>query len=373
MTGVAPSIDSARDTPPLPPDRRRKGRCARSRSLATARSSSSKSRRRRRPARAKSRSRIKAVGLNHIDVWGWRGMAFAKRKLPLVVGAEAAGEIVAVGPDVDALKAGDRVVPYGALTCGICKACREGRDNLCENVGGVMGFHIDGFARDLVNMPARLVVAVPPGVSFRDAACAPIAFATVQHMLFDNAKLEPGETILVQAGGSGIGSAAIKMAKAIGCTVFTTVGDDAKAEKAKALGADHVINYRTDRFETIVRKLTGKKGVDVAFEHVGPDTFNGSLLCLKRGGRLVTCGSTSGQSITLNLFQLYTAAIPHHRLVRRLDAQHPRKPRQDGVGAPAGDRHRSPACRFRARTGSAGKPPGIWQNHRRVLMTGSRP
>ncbi len=249
--------------------------------------------------------RIKAIGLNHIDVWGWRGMAFAKRKLPLIVGVEAAGEIAATGPDVTSCKVGDRVVAYGALTCGTCKACREGRDNLCENVASIMGFHVDGFARDLINMPTRLVVPIPPGVSFRDAACAPVAFGTVQHMLFDNAKLEPGETILVQAGGSGIGSTAIKMAKAIGCTVITTVGDDAKAEKAKALGADHVINYKTDRFETIVRKLTGKKGVDVAFEHVGPDTFNGSLLCLKRGGRLVTCGSTSGQSITMNLFQLY--------------------------------------------------------------------
>jgi NADPH:quinone reductase-like Zn-dependent oxidoreductase len=168
-----------------------------------------------------------------------------------------------------------------------------------------MGFHVDGFARDLLNMPARLVIPVPGGVNFRDAACAPIAYATVQHMLFDNAKLEPGESILVQAGGSGIGTVAIKMAKAIGCTVFATVGDDDKAAKAKALGADHVINYRTERFEGVVRKLTGKKGVDVAFEHVGPDTFNGSLLCLKRGGRLVTCGSTSGQSTTINLFQLY--------------------------------------------------------------------
>jgi alcohol dehydrogenase len=248
---------------------------------------------------------IKAIGLNHIDVWGWRGMAFAKRKLPLVVGVEAAGEIVTVGPDVTAVKTGDRVVAYGALTCGTCKACREGRDNLCENVASIMGFHVDGFARDFINMPARLVVPIPAGVSFRDAACAPVAFGTVQHMLFDNAKLEPGETILVQAGGSGIGTSAIKMAKAIGATVITTVGDDAKGAKAKALGADHVINYRTERFETIVRKLTGKKGVDVAFEHVGPDTFNGSLLCLKRGGRLVTCGSTSGQSITMNLFQLY--------------------------------------------------------------------
>jgi len=267
------------------------------------------------PAAGEVQIRIKAIGLNHIDVWGWRGMAFAKRKLPLIVGVEAAGEITAVGPPPDppppaaegreGVKVGDRVVAYGALTCGTCKACRAGRDNLCENVGGVMGFHVDGFARDLINMPVRLVVPIPPGVSFRDAACAPVAFGTVQHMLFDNAKLEPGETILVQAGGSGIGTAAIKMAKAIGCTVITTVGDDAKAEKAKALGADHVINYRTERFEGVVRKLTAKKGVDVAFEHVGPDTFNGSLLCLKRGGRLVTCGSTSGQSITLNLFQLY--------------------------------------------------------------------
>ncbi len=258
------------------------------------------------PGPGEAQIAIKALGLNHIDVWGWRGMAFAKRKLPLVVGAEAAGEVVAVGSDVSGLAVGNRVVPYGALTCGVCKACREGRDNLCESPGGIMGFHIDGFARDLVTMPARLLVPIPPGVSFRDAACAPIAFATVQHMLFDNAKLEPGESILVQAGGSGIGTVAIKMAKAIGCTVFTTVGDDAKAEKAKALGADHVINYRDERFEGVVRKLTAKKGVDVVFEHVGPDTFNGSLLCLKRGGRLVTCGSTSGQSTNLNLFQLYT-------------------------------------------------------------------
>src|SRR5438270_10012995 len=257
------------------------------------------------PAAGEVQMRIKSIGLNHLDVWGWRGMAFAKRKFPLVVGVEASGEITAIGSNVTSVKIGDRVVAYGGLTCGTCKACREGRDNLCENVSGVMGFHADGFARDLVNMQARLVIPIPHGVSFRDATCAPVAFGTVQHMLLDNAKLESGESILVQAGGSGIGTSAIKMAKAIGATVYTTVGDDEKIEKAKALGADHVINYRTDRFEGVVRKLTAKKGVDVAFEHVGPDTFNGSLLCLKRGGRLVTCGSTSGQSTQINLFQLY--------------------------------------------------------------------
>src|SRR5205085_418680 len=160
-----------------------------------------------RPAAGEVQVRIKAVALNHLDLWGYRGMAFAKRKMPVVVGVEASGEIAALGPD-SAFKVGDPVVLYGALTCGHCKACREGRDNLCENVGGIMGFHIDGFARDLLNMPARLAIPVP-------------------------------------------------------------------------------------------------KGVDVVFEHVGAETFNGSLLCLKRGGRLVTCGATSGPSTTLNLMQLF--------------------------------------------------------------------
>jgi NADPH:quinone reductase-like Zn-dependent oxidoreductase len=255
--------------------------------------------------------RVRAVGLNHIDVWGFRGMAFAKRKMPLVVGAEASGEVVAIGEGVklgegvSSLEVGQKAVMYGAQTCGTCRACREGRDNLCENVAGIMGFHIDGFARELVNRPERLVIPVPEGVGFEHAACAPIGFGTVQHMLFDNARLEPGESILVHAGGSGIGTAAIKMAKAIGCTVFTTVGDDEKAEKAQALGADHIINYRTERFEGEVRRLTKRRGVDVVFEHVGPETWNGSLLCLKRGGRLVTCGSTSGVSTTMNLMQLF--------------------------------------------------------------------
>ncbi len=249
--------------------------------------------------------RVKSVALNHLDLWGFRGMAFAKRKLPLVVGAEASGEIAAVGGVVTGFKPGDKVVMYGAITCGHCAACREGRDNLCENVAGIMGFHVDGFARELINLPARLVMPVPSGVSLRDASCAPIAFGTTEHMLFDNAKLKPGETILVHAGGSGIGAVAIKMAKAIGCTVITTVGDDSKAEKAKAIGADHVINYKTERFEGVVRKLTAKKGVDVVFEHVGGEGFNASLFCLKRGGRLVTCGSTAGPSVTINLMQLF--------------------------------------------------------------------
>ncbi|WP_206934270.1 zinc-binding dehydrogenase [Roseococcus thiosulfatophilus] len=248
---------------------------------------------------------MKAVALNHIDVWGWRGMAFAKRTLPLTVGAEAVGEVTSVGEGVTAFRPGQRVVPYGGMTCGTCKHCLAGRDNLCENVAGVRGFHVDGFAQGLVNMPARLCVAVPEGVSIEDAACASITFATVQHMLFDNAKLEAGETVLVHAAGSGIGSAAVRMAKAIGCTVIGTVGDEEKAEKARALGADHVVNYNVDRFESIARRVTGKRGVDVVFEHVGAATWQGSLLSMKMGGRLVTCGSTSGVSAETNLMMLF--------------------------------------------------------------------
>ncbi|WP_330168996.1 zinc-binding dehydrogenase [Bartonella grahamii] len=249
--------------------------------------------------------RIKAIALNHIDVWGWRGMAFAKRKMPLIIGAEASGEVIQIGDGVEHLQLGQIVSIYGAQTCGVCQACHEGRDNLCSHVKGVYGFHLDGFACELVNLPARLLVPAPPQCDELQAAVAPITFGTVEHMLFDNAKLQAGETILIQAGGSGIGSAAIQLAKHMGCTVITTVGSDEKIAKAHSLGADHVINYRKDRFEGVVRKLTQKKGVDVVFEHVGVDTWNGSLLCMKKGARLVTCGSTSGVSAPINLMQLF--------------------------------------------------------------------
>jgi NADPH:quinone reductase-like Zn-dependent oxidoreductase len=257
------------------------------------------------PAQGEVQLRMHGVALNHIDVWGWRGMAFTQRKLPICVGAEAVGEVVAVGGGVEGWKIGDRVAPYGAQTCGHCRACIEGRDNLCENVAGVMGFHLDGFAQELVNQKARLLVRVPDGVDNNDAACAAITFSTVEHMLFDNAQLQPGETILIQAAGSGIGTVAIKEAKALGCTVIATAGDDEKCEKARQLGADHVVNYSEKNFASIARRLTDKRGVDVVFEHVGATTWSGSLLALRMGGRLVTCGSTSGVSAETNLMMIF--------------------------------------------------------------------
>src|SRR5210317_1831181 len=249
--------------------------------------------------------RICAVALNHIDVWGWRGMAFAKRELPITVGAEASGEIIAVGKNITDLKVGQLGALYGANTCGSCPPCLEGRDNFCENVAGVFGFHIDGFAQEIMNFPARLFVPAPEGLDPVAAACTPITFGTVEHMLFDNAKLQPGESILVHAGGSGIGTAAIQLAKAIDCTVYTTVGNDEKAQQALDLGADHAINYQTDRLDGRLRKLTKKQGVDVVFEHVGVDTWEGSMFSMKVGGRLVTCGSTTGIKADINLFHLF--------------------------------------------------------------------
>jgi NADPH:quinone reductase-like Zn-dependent oxidoreductase len=249
--------------------------------------------------------RIHAVALNHIDVWGFRGMAFAKREMPLTVGAEAVGEVVAVGEGVTEWKVGDRAAPYGALTCGTCRRCLKGEDNLCENVRGVKGFHVGGFACELVNQEARLLVRVPHGLSWEDASCGTITFSTVEHMLFDNAKLEPGETILVHAAGSGIGTVAVRIAKEMGCTVIATAGDDEKCAKAKALGADHVVNYSTQNFPTVARRVTNKVGVEVVFEHVGAATWAGSLLALRMGGRLVTCGSTSGVSAETNLMMIF--------------------------------------------------------------------
>ena len=257
------------------------------------------------PAAGEVQLKIRVVALNHLDVWGWRGMAFAKRKLPLTVGAEASAEVVALGEGVSGLVPGQLVSIFGARTCGTCHNCRDGKDNLCEHVEGVHGFHLDGFAQELVNLPARQLVPAPPGCDDVGAALAPITFGTSEHMLFDNALLKPSETVLVQAGGSGIGTAAIQLAKAIGCTVITTVGSDEKIDPCRELGADHVINYREDRFEGAVRKITKKQGVDVVFEHVGADTWAGSMLSMKKGARLVTCGSTSGVSASTNLMMLF--------------------------------------------------------------------
>src|SRR5439155_23631198 len=181
--------------------------------------------------------RMKTVALNHIDLWGFRGMAFAKRQLPIIAGVEGAGEIAAAGPGVANRKPGDRVVLYAGMICGHCAACLRGQENLCENIadGGIMGFHRDGLAAQYVCLPARQTIPVPAGIDWETAATAPVTFATVQHMLFDNARLMAGETILIHAAGSGVGTTAVLMAKAAGARVLATVGSDEKMARIEAL------------------------------------------------------------------------------------------------------------------------------------------
>ena len=179
----------------------------------------------------RSHLRIKAVALNHIDVWGWRGMAFAKRKLPLTIGAEASGEVEAVGPASPDWRPASWCRSTARAPAASASPAAKAATISASMSRGVHGFHLDGFAQEKINLPARLLVPAPPGVDAIGAAVAPVTFGTVEHMLFDNAKLQPGETILVHAGGSGIGSAAIQLAKKMGCTVITTVGSDDKIEQ----------------------------------------------------------------------------------------------------------------------------------------------
>ena len=253
--------------------------------------------------------KMKAITLNHLDLFSYRGMAFATRKLPIIVGAEGAGQVVAIGKDAENSWLDKNVAIFPGILCGTCHACHTGQENLCADDKAILGFKVDGLAAEYVTVNQDQLVEIPDGISWKHAACAPITFGTVVHMLFDNAKLQPGESILIHAGGSGIGSSAIRLAKNMDVTVYTTVGSEAKAAKARELGADVVINYNEKNFSREIRKATNKKGVDVVFEHVGVDTWQGSMNSLKLGGRLVTCGSTTGVETQFNLFQLFNRQI----------------------------------------------------------------
>lgn len=249
--------------------------------------------------------RISYCAINRLDLYAWRGMPFARQPLPLILGAEAAGIVDEVGSGVSGLSVGDPVVIYPGVLCGHCSRCGGGEENLCESPAGVRGFHLSGFACERVVSESKYIFKVPHSVPLTAAACAPVTLATVHHMLCDNARLREGETILIQAGASGVGSAAIRLAKYLGAHVIATVGSEAKMVKAYEYGADLVINYSRESFVRVVRRETAKRGVDVVFEHVGATTWQRSLTCLARGGRLVICGSHTGSYAQTNLLQLF--------------------------------------------------------------------
>lgn len=255
------------------------------------------------PGPGQVRVRVEAVGLNHLDVWVRRGVPGHRFPLPLTPGCDSAGTVDALGPGTESIAIGTPVVVSPGVSCGRCKACLGGFDPICPEYG-IFGETRDGGCAEQVIAPLANIVTRPAGLSAVDAASLPIPFLTAWTMLTRKTRLRAGETILIQAGGSGVSVAAIQMAKLMGATVITTVSSEEKAAKARALGADHVINYGNAPFRGELGKILkalGKKGVEVAIDHVGADTFNDSLKSLAWGGRLATCGATTGAEVAIDL------------------------------------------------------------------------
>jgi NADPH:quinone reductase-like Zn-dependent oxidoreductase len=246
------------------------------------------------PGPGEARVRVRAVALNHLDVWVRRGVPGHPFPLPLVPGCDLAGTLDALGPGpAPGWRVGDPVLAAPGVSCGLCAACASGDDHLCRDYG-ILGETRDGGCAEFAVLPVRNLLPHPKGMEPSSAAAIPLVFLTAWHMVAVRVRLRPGETVLVHAAGSGVSSAAIQIAKVLGARVIATVGSPAKVEKARALGADEVIDYRAADFAAEVRRLTGKRGVDAIVDHVGPDTWEGNIRSLARGGRLVLCGSTSG-------------------------------------------------------------------------------
>jgi NADPH:quinone reductase-like Zn-dependent oxidoreductase len=249
--------------------------------------------------------RVRACALNHLDLFVRAGIPGMKFDMPHVLGSDIAGEIVAVGDLCERVRPGWRVLLSPGLSCRQCEPCLAGRDNQCRRYS-VFGYGIDGGNSELLAAPEYSVIQIPDTLSFEAAAAAPLAFLTAWHMLVTRARLQPGEDVLVLAASSGVGSAAIQIAKMLQCRVISTAGGDANLARARELGADHAIDHYRDDISAEVRKLTGKRGVDVVVEHVGVATWPKSLESLAPGGRLVTCGSTTGYDAHVDLRYLFS-------------------------------------------------------------------
>ncbi len=237
--------------------------------------------------------RVHACAMNHLDIHVRRGIPGMKLPLPHVLGSDIAGTIAAAGAEVTSWREGDEVVVNPGVSCGRCQACLSGDDNLCREYA-ILGEHIHGGYAEYVRVPLANVLSKPPQLSFVDAAAVPLVFITAWDMLVVGARVRPGETVLVWGAGSGVGSAAIQIAKLFGARVIGVAGADWKLERARALGADETVNHRTQPVGDEIRRLTDRRGVDIVVEHVGQATWDVSLKALARGGRLVTCGATSG-------------------------------------------------------------------------------
>lgn len=245
--------------------------------------------------------RVRACALNHLDLWNRRGVV--RLPLPHISGADVAGEVVESADA--ALTPGTRVMLQPGLSCGRCLACLEGRDNECP-LYDVLGSQSQGGYAQLVRVPLRNAIPLPPAIGFIEAAAFPLTFLTAWHMLITRARIRPGEEVLVIGAGSGVGQAAIQIAWLHGARIYATAGSDEKLARARELGAAEGINHHTQDLPAEIRRLTGKRGVDVVIEHVGTATWDRSLKCLSKGGRLVTCGATTGHDAAIDLRFLFS-------------------------------------------------------------------
>ncbi len=256
------------------------------------------------PAPGQVAVRVKAAAVNHLDLWVRKGWPGLKLSFPHVLGSDVAGVVEAVGAGVEGVSPGDAVVVNPSLGCGRCERCLSGRENLCRRFA-ILGEHVSGGMAERVAVPARNVLPKPARLSFEEAAAVPLTFMTAWHALVERARVRPGETVLVHAAGSGVGVAAVQIAKLLGARVIATAGSDAKLEKARALGADEVVNYETQDFLQEAKRLTDRRGVDVVFEHVGKKTWERSILAAGVGGRIVTVGATTGHDPQTDLRHVF--------------------------------------------------------------------
>lgn len=252
--------------------------------------------------------RVRACALNHLDLWVRRGLPNVAIPLPHIPGSDISGEIAEVGADVTTVRAGQKVVLAPGVSCGKCAACLAGLDNRCRQFSN-LGYMIDGGYAEFVCCPEVNCLPYPENLSCEEAASIPLVFQTAWHMLVSRAQLQPGEDVLVLGAGSGVGSAAIQIAALFGARIIVTAGNEVKLEKAKQLGASHLINHRKQKIHEEVRRITNKRGVDVVVEHVGTATWNESVASLAVGGRLVTCGATTGYDAKIDLRFLFSRQL----------------------------------------------------------------
>lgn len=255
--------------------------------------------------------RVRAVALNHLDLWIRNGLPRLKVTFPHIAGADVAGVVERVGAAVKSVHEGQEVLISPGISCGVCAACLAGEDNLCAQYA-ILGEHRHGGLAEYVAVPEANVLPKPSRLTFEEAAAIPLVFLTSWNMLVTNGRVGFDDTVLIWGAGSGVGSAGIQIAKVFGARVIAVIGADWKLEKARGLGADEVINHKDQSVLEEVRRLTARRGVDIVFDHVGAATWDTSLKSLARSGRLVTCGATSGAEAVTDIRYIFGRKLSIH-------------------------------------------------------------